>query len=97
MDGIAPHAGLQQQLGQSLFTSVLHPQVLRKAFRFITVAMAVTCLFVWIDPEAIADLFGADNPEYVAVTDEALRSLTKTALTVSSLQEFVALLDGQKG
>ena len=47
--------------------------VLRKAFRFITVAMAVTCLFVWIDPEAIAVLFGADNPEYVAVTDEALR------------------------
>ena len=47
--------------------------VLRKAFRFITVAMAVTCLFVWIDPEAIAALFGADNPEYVAVTDDALR------------------------
>ena len=47
--------------------------VLRKAFRFITVAMVVTCLFVWIDPEAIAALFGADNPEYVAVTDDALR------------------------
>ena len=42
--------------------------VIRKAFRFITVAMAVTCLFVWIDPQAIASLFGADNPEYIAET-----------------------------
>ncbi len=47
--------------------------VLRKAFRFITVAMVVTCLFVWIDPEAIAALFGANNPDYIAETDSALR------------------------
>ena len=47
--------------------------VLRKAFRFITVAMIVTCLFVWIDPEAIAALFGADHPDYIAETDDALR------------------------
>ena len=47
--------------------------VLRKAFRFITVAMAVTCLFVWIDPEAIAALFGADHPDYIAETNAALR------------------------
>lgn len=48
-------------------------QVLRKAFHFITVAMAVTCLFVWIDPEAIVRLFGAAAPEYVAEGNHALR------------------------
>lgn len=47
--------------------------VMRKSFRFITVAMAVTCLFVWFDPEAIAALFGADHPDYIAETAEALR------------------------
>ena len=47
--------------------------VLRKAFRFITVAMAVTCLFVWIDPQTIAALFGADEPELIQETDHALR------------------------
>ena len=47
--------------------------VLRKAFRFITIAMAVTCVFVWIDPQAIAALFGADEPEMIHETDYALR------------------------
>ena len=47
--------------------------VIRKAFRFITVAMAVTCLFVWIDPQLIAALFGADTPDYITETDSALR------------------------
>ena len=47
--------------------------VLRKSFRFLTIAMALTCLFVWIDPEAIASLFGADHPDYIAETDDALR------------------------
>ena len=47
--------------------------VIRKAFRFITVAMAVTCLIVWIVPQSIAALFGADNPEYTAETVHALR------------------------
>ena len=47
--------------------------VIRKAFRFITVAMIITCLFVWINPELIASLFGADNPAYIAETDRALR------------------------
>lgn len=47
--------------------------VLRKAFRFITVAMAVTCLFVWIDPQIIAALFGADEPDLIHETDHALR------------------------
>ena len=47
--------------------------VLRKAFRFITVAMAATCLFVWIDPQAIAKLFGASEPALIHETDHALR------------------------
>ena len=47
--------------------------VLRKAFRFISVAMAVTCLFVWIDPQVIASLFGADHPDYIGETGSALR------------------------
>lgn len=47
--------------------------VLRKAFRFITIAMVVTCLFVWIDPQTIAALFGADEPDMIQETDHALR------------------------
>ena len=47
--------------------------VLRKAFRFITVAMAVTCLLVWLNPQMIAALFGADEPAYIVETDNALR------------------------
>ena len=47
--------------------------VLRKAFRFITIAMFVTCLFVWIDPQAIAVLFGANEPDMIHETDHALR------------------------
>ena len=47
--------------------------VLRRAFRFITVAMVAMCLFVWLDPEAIARLFGAEQAEFVSETDHALR------------------------
>ena len=47
--------------------------VLRKAFRFITIAMAVTCLFVWINPQAIVKLFGANEPELIAEGNHALR------------------------
>ncbi len=47
--------------------------VLRKAFRFITAAMALTCVVVWIYPQGIAKLFGANSPEMVSVTDHALR------------------------
>lgn len=47
--------------------------VLRKAFRFITVAMIVTCLFVWTATQPIAALFGADNPDYINETGHALR------------------------
>ena len=47
--------------------------ILRKAFSFITIAMILTCVFVWIDPQAIAHLFGANEPEQIAETDHALR------------------------
>ena len=47
--------------------------ILRKAFSFITVAMVLTCVFVWIDPQAIALLFGANGSEQIAETDHALR------------------------
>ena len=47
--------------------------VIRKAFRFITVSLAATCLLVWIDPQLIAALFGADNPDYLGETATALR------------------------
>ena len=47
--------------------------ILRKAFSFITVAMVLTCVFVWIDPQAIALLFGANGLEQIAETDHALR------------------------
>jgi putative MATE family efflux protein len=47
--------------------------ILRRAFRFITVAMVATCVFVWIDPQAIGRLFGADEPELLAESSHALR------------------------
>ena len=47
--------------------------VIRKAFRFITVSMVLTCLLVWLFPQTIAALFGADNPSYIAETGHALR------------------------
>ena len=47
--------------------------ILKKAFTFITGAMIVTCAFVWIDPQAVAHLFGADDPEKIVQTTHALR------------------------
>lgn len=47
--------------------------VLHKAFRFITVAMIVTCVFVWIAPSVIAKLFGASQPEMILECERALR------------------------
>ena len=47
--------------------------VIRKALIFITIAMVVTCIFVWIDPQAIAKLFGANEEELIMETDYALR------------------------
>ena len=48
-------------------------EVLRKSFRFITIAMIVTCTVVWIDPQLIARMFGASDPRYISETDHALR------------------------
>ena len=47
--------------------------VIRKAFRFISVAMAIICIFVWIDPQAIVKLFGADEPDMISAGEHALR------------------------
>lgn len=50
--------------------------VIRKGFCFITIAMIVTCIFVWIDPQFVAILFGATTPEMITETDKALRIFT---------------------
>lgn len=47
--------------------------VLRKSFWFITVTMAITCVFVWVDPQAIAKLFGATELDMLTETKHALR------------------------
>lgn len=47
--------------------------VISKGFRFISVAMAVTCLLVWLFPEAIARLFGCDEPDMLTQSRHALR------------------------
>lgn len=47
--------------------------VISKGFRFISVAMAVTCLLVWFFPEAIAKLFGCDEPDMLIQSRHALR------------------------
>ncbi len=48
-------------------------QVLNKAMRFITIAMAVTCLFVWVFPTAIVRLFGTNDPAFINESNHALR------------------------
>ena len=52
--------------------------VLHKSFRFITIAMAVTCVLVWVFPAVIARLFGADDG---ATVDECCRALRIFALS----------------
>ena len=47
--------------------------VIRKAFRFITVAMVVVCVVVWIDPQLIVRLFVANEPDLISESDQALR------------------------
>ena len=47
--------------------------VLRKSFNFITVAMVITCIFVWIWPESIVMLFGANESEMIVESCHALR------------------------
>ena len=47
--------------------------VIKRGFRFITTAMVITCLLVWIFPEGIARLFGCDEPDMIAQSNQALR------------------------
>ena len=47
--------------------------ILRRAFRFITAAMAVTCILVWAFPESIARLFGAEDATMLTECSHALR------------------------
>ena len=47
--------------------------VLRKSFRFITIAMLITCVAIWIFPEEVARLFGADEADLIAESVHALR------------------------
>ena len=47
--------------------------ILRQAFRFITVSMVITCIVVWLFPEAIARLFGADEAGMLIESRRALR------------------------
>ena len=47
--------------------------VIKRGFRFITVAMIVTCLLVWIYPQGIARLFGCDEPEMLSQSAPVLR------------------------
>ena len=48
-------------------------EVLCKSFRFITIAMVITCLVVWIAPESITRFFGADEESFIAEGVRALR------------------------
>ena len=47
--------------------------ILRRAFRFITAAMAITCILVWAFPESIARLFGAEDATMLTECSHALR------------------------
>ena len=47
--------------------------VIKRGFRFITVAMALTCLLVWFFPQGIARLFGCDEPEMLTQSIPVLR------------------------
>lgn len=59
------------QVGKGDSDSLRH--VLRRSFRFITVAMAVTCLFVWIFPSVIVRVFGATDAAFISEGNRALR------------------------
>ena len=47
--------------------------VLTKSFGFITIAMIITCVFVWIDPQVITRFFGASEAGMIAEGSRALR------------------------
>ena len=46
--------------------------VQRKSFNFITIAMVLTCLFVWIWPELAVKTFGANEPDLIRESCHAL-------------------------
>lgn len=47
--------------------------VLSKSFRFITVAMVITCVYVWMWPESVAVIFGANEADLISEAKNALR------------------------
>ena len=47
--------------------------VIRKTFRFMTVSMIATCIYVWVLPQTIAELFGANEPQLISGCNHALR------------------------
>ncbi len=47
--------------------------VLKMSFIFITVAMAVTCCYVQVFPQTLAQLFGAEDAQLIASCNNALR------------------------
>ncbi len=47
--------------------------VISKSFRFITIAMFLSCAIIWLFPEEISTLFGASEASFVAEGARALR------------------------
>lgn len=47
--------------------------VISKSFRFITIAMLITCGLIWVAPEAVTKFFGADEEDMIAEGVRALR------------------------
>jgi putative MATE family efflux protein len=52
--------------------------VISKSFHFITIAMLITCVFIWMAPETITKFFGASE---AAMIDEGVRALRIFALS----------------
>ena len=47
--------------------------MLNKSFFFITVSMVVTCIYTWLFPGTIAELFGTEDTAVIAECNYALR------------------------
>ena len=47
--------------------------IIRKSFRFISVAMLLACVAIWLFPESITRFFGADEPDLITEGAHALR------------------------
>ena len=60
-------------LGRTGIIALALRQVIHRGFRFITVAMVVTCIAVWVEPAAIVRLFGGKEPAMIAEGNHALR------------------------